>query len=127
MFSCEISQIFKNIFFTEHLRCLLLEGVCEGNSLVRILQSCHFNIFGINHRCFERCPLRKIMNNRDCWNVYCFFSCLSLLESAAKISNPSEVIEQLHCNKWSVNTNCLIFVRGLTVRFKVPMCSAALL
>ena len=37
MFSCEISQIFKNTFFTEHLRWLLLDWVCEGASLVKIL------------------------------------------------------------------------------------------
>ena len=29
MLSCEISQIFKDNFFTEHLWWLLLEGVCE--------------------------------------------------------------------------------------------------
>ena len=58
MFSCEISQIFKNTFFTEHLRWLLLEGVCEGTSLVKILQSCHFDIFEINHRCFRKIPIK---------------------------------------------------------------------
>ena len=75
MFSCEILQIFNNTFFTEHLRWLLLGGVCEGTSLVKILQSCHFNIFAISHRCFRKCPLREVMNNRDCLNVY-RYSCL---------------------------------------------------
>ena len=59
MFYCEISQIFKNTFFTEHLRWLLQEGVCEGTSLVKILQSCYFNIFGINHICFRKMPIKK--------------------------------------------------------------------
>ena len=59
VFSCEILQIFKNTFFTEHLWWLLLEGVCEGTSLVKILQSCHFNIFGMNHRCFRKRPIKK--------------------------------------------------------------------
>ena len=39
------------------------------------MQSSHFNIFGIKYAS-ERYPLRKIMSNRDCWNVYrfsCFF------------------------------------------------------
>ena len=53
-------------FFTEHLRWLILKGFCKGTSLVKILQFCHFNIFGINHRCFRKIPLRKIMNNCDC-------------------------------------------------------------
>ena len=43
MFSGEIFQIFKNIFFIERFRWLLLEGFCEGTRLVKILQFCHFN------------------------------------------------------------------------------------
>ena len=35
MFSCQTSHIFKNTFFTEHVQWLLLEGVCEGTSLVK--------------------------------------------------------------------------------------------
>ena len=41
--SCEFLQMFKSIFFTEHLQWLLLKRVCEGTSLVKILQSCNFN------------------------------------------------------------------------------------
>ena len=33
MFSWEMSQKFKNTFFTERLRLLLLEGVCEGTKI----------------------------------------------------------------------------------------------
>ena len=73
-FFCEISQIFKNIFFTEHLRWLLLEGVCEGTSLVKILHSCHLIYLESSTDVSERCPLGEIMNNRDCRNVY-RFSC----------------------------------------------------
>ena len=40
MFSCEVSQIFKYTFFTEYLWWLLLEEVCEGTSLLKIL---HWN------------------------------------------------------------------------------------
>ena len=52
-----------------------LEGVCEGTNLAKIFQSCHFNIFGINHRCLRKTPYRKIMNNRDCWSVHHFPCC----------------------------------------------------
>ena len=31
--------------------CKSQEGVCEGANLIKTLQSCHFNILGINHRC----------------------------------------------------------------------------
>ena len=58
-FSCGILQILNNFLFTEHLRWLLLEGVCEGTSLVKILHSCHFNIFGIIHKCFRNMPIKK--------------------------------------------------------------------
>ena len=34
-------------------------GVCEGTSLVKILLSCHFNIFGINPRCLRKMPIKK--------------------------------------------------------------------
>ena len=39
--------------------CKSLEGVCEGNSLVKILLPCHFNIFGINPRCLRKMPIKK--------------------------------------------------------------------
>ena len=55
-------------FFTEWLGLLLLERVCEGTSLVKILQFCHFNIFGI---------LEKEWSS-DCGNVCCF-SCFSIV------------------------------------------------
>ena len=42
--SCET---LKNNFFTKHFRQLLLEGVGEGASLVKIFQDCHFNIYGM--------------------------------------------------------------------------------
>ena len=32
---------------------------------VKILQSCHFNICGINHRCFRKMPIKK--NNEEPW------------------------------------------------------------
>ena len=34
-------------------------GVSEGTSLVKISQSCHFNIFGISHRCLRKMPIKK--------------------------------------------------------------------
>ena len=64
------------VIWTEHLRRLLLDGVCEGTGLGKILLFRHFYIFGINHRCFRKMPVKKIMNNCDCWNVY-RFSCSS--------------------------------------------------
>ena len=39
--------------------CKLLEGVCEGTSLVKILQSCHFNMLGINDRCLRKMSITK--------------------------------------------------------------------
>ena len=65
----EISEIFKNTFFIKHLQWLPLDGFCEGTSLVKILQSCHLNIFRTITDASERW-----MNNRDCWNIY-RFSC----------------------------------------------------
>ena len=67
-FFCEFRTFLKTPFFTEHLRWLLLKSACEGTSFVKMLQFCNFNIFGINRK--WRCPLRKIRNNRACWNVY---------------------------------------------------------
>ena len=46
-------------FFTEHLRWLVLERVCEGTSLLKVLQSYHFNIFEINHKCFRKMRIKK--------------------------------------------------------------------
>ena len=46
----KFSQIFKNIFFTEYLRWLPLKRVCEAKSLVKILHSSNFSIFGINDK-----------------------------------------------------------------------------
>ena len=58
-FPVKFRKFLRIPFFTEHLWWLLLEGVCKGTSLVKILQSCHFNIFGINHRCFRKMPIKK--------------------------------------------------------------------
>ena len=52
-------RFLKISFFTEYLRWLLLEGVREGTRLVKILQSCHFNIFGISRRCFRKMPIKR--------------------------------------------------------------------
>ena len=43
---------FKNIFFYR------TRPVADSGS-VKILQSCHFNIFGINDRCFRNVPNKK--------------------------------------------------------------------
>ena len=53
-FPVRFCKFFRISFFTEHLRWLLLKGFCEGASLVKILEFCHFDIFGINHRCFRK-------------------------------------------------------------------------
>ena len=58
-FPVKFRKFLRTPFFTEHLWWLLLEGVCKGTSLVKILQSCHFNIFGINHRCFRKMLIKK--------------------------------------------------------------------
>ena len=57
-FPVKFRKFLRTTFFTEHLRWLLLEGVCERSSLVKILQSCHFNIFGMDHRCFRKMPIK---------------------------------------------------------------------
>ena len=58
MLSVIICKFLRISFFMEHLR-LLLEGVCKGTSLVKILQFCYFNIFGINYRCFRKMTIKK--------------------------------------------------------------------
>ena len=50
---------FSEYPFLENFPWLLLEGFCEGAMLVKILQFCHFNICGINHRCFRKMPIKK--------------------------------------------------------------------
>ena len=77
MVCCEISQIFKNTFFTKHLRWLLLEGVFEGTSLVKSCNPVILIYLESITDASERCPIRKIMNNRYCWNDY-RFSCLKI-------------------------------------------------
>ena len=39
--------------------CKSYEEDCEGTSLVKILQSCQFNIFGINRRFLGNIPNKK--------------------------------------------------------------------
>ena len=39
--------------------CKSLEEVCEGMNLVKILQSFHFNVFGINHRRLGKMTFKK--------------------------------------------------------------------
>ena len=58
-FPVKFHKFLRAPFFTEHLRWLLLEGVCKGTSLVKIFQTCHFNIFGNNHRCFRKMAITK--------------------------------------------------------------------
>ena len=60
-FPVRFCKFFRRSFFTGHLRWLLLKGFCEGASLVKILEFCHFDIFGINNRCFRKIdmPLKK--------------------------------------------------------------------
>ena len=58
-FPMNFPKFLRISFFTERLLSLLLQGVCKGTSLVKILQSCHFNMFGINHRCFRKMAIKK--------------------------------------------------------------------
>ena len=59
----KISERFlRTAFFTEHLRWLSLEGFCEGTSLVKILLSFHFSIFGTITDAWERWPTIKENN-----------------------------------------------------------------
>ena len=48
--------------FIYKIQWLLLGGIWEGTTLVKILQSCHFNILGISHRCFRKMHIKK--NNK---------------------------------------------------------------
>ena len=52
-------KLLRTPFFTKHFRWLLLEGVGEGASLVKLLHDCRFNMFGINHRCFGKMLIMK--------------------------------------------------------------------
>ena len=73
MLSCEIYEIFKNTFFTEH-RWLLLKRVCEVTSLVKSCSPVVSIYLKSITDASDRCPLSKIMNNRDCQNVSRFSS-----------------------------------------------------
>ena len=52
MFSYEFCKIFRNNFFIEHIRAIAFglkfvnprKKICEGTSLVKFLQTFHFNI-----------------------------------------------------------------------------------
>ena len=58
-FPVKFAKLLRTPFFTEHFRWLLLEGVCERTRFVKILQSCHFIKFAINHKCFRKMPIKK--------------------------------------------------------------------
>ena len=58
-FPVKFRKFLRTHFSREHLWWLLLEGICEGTNLVKILQSCNFNIFEINHRCFRKMLIKK--------------------------------------------------------------------
>ena len=58
-FPVKFLKFLRTPLFTVHFRRLLLEGVCEATSLLKILQSCHINIFGINRNCFRKMPIKK--------------------------------------------------------------------
>ena len=60
-FPVRFCKFFRISFFTEHLRWLLLKEFCEGASLVKTLEFCHFDIFGSITDASERSmmPLKK--------------------------------------------------------------------
>ena len=58
-------KFLRTPFFTEHLRWLLLQGVCKGTRLVKIIPAILIYLEPITDAP-ERWPLRKIMNKRDC-------------------------------------------------------------
>ena len=55
-FPVKIRKFLRIPFF---YRTPPVAAFCEGTSLVKILQPCHFNIFGINQRCFRKMPIKK--------------------------------------------------------------------
>ena len=55
----KLRKLLRTPFFTKNFWWLILEGVGEGTSLVKILQYCRFNIFGINRRCFIKMLITK--------------------------------------------------------------------
>ena len=54
----KLSQILANNI-DNGVRGIGLRIYVRYCSLVKILQSCYFNIFGINHRCFRKMPTKK--------------------------------------------------------------------
>ena len=64
-FLVKFLEFLRTPSFTEHLWWLFLERVCQGTSLVKILQSCHFNIFGNNHRCFRKILIKLGFHHGD--------------------------------------------------------------
>ena len=77
-FPVKIAKFLRTPFFTELLLpWLLLEGVFERTSFVKILQPCHFNIFEINHRCFRKMFIKKYNEEPRLWKcVSTFWSAL---------------------------------------------------
>ena len=59
LFNCDMHLFKMLVFIIRVTWILLLEEVCEVTILVKILQSCRCNIFGINYRCFIKMPLGK--------------------------------------------------------------------
>ena len=53
-----VAQKFRRI----HKKTPMAVSFCEGTSLVKILHSCRFNIFGINCRCLRQMPIKKKNN-----------------------------------------------------------------
>ena len=71
-FAVKFHKFLRALFFREHLQWLFLEGLCKGTSLAKILQSCHFNIFEINHRCFRKMTIKKNghLGRNRCFNLF---------------------------------------------------------
>ena len=70
-----------------------MEGVCEGTSLVKILQSCHFNIFRIKDAS-ERCPFKDTHR-----------------EKAPSNKTPT-LRKSTNMGVWAVGTLNQLFIRG---------------
>ena len=99
---------FLKYLFTEHLRWLILEGFCEGVSLVKVLQFCHFNIFGINNRCLRKMPIKK--NYESLWLLKHLLFLLLLLK-----------VPPLQNNNFS---KCVIWGTSSFFYFVEKLCSA---
>ena len=97
--------------------CKFCKRACEWSSLVKILYSCHCNIFGINRRCLRKI---RIKNNNEqprllkrlSFSLFCFMTMPFLPQRFCSAKRILTVfLYEIYGNKWVV-------LRGVGVSVK---------